>query len=148
MVTNFWVFQGIILINYLEKGKTITSIYYVSLLDFLNTQLQEKHVPYWPIKLFFFVKCTSSIHCNYGREINGFRSTYPPLPRIPILRDWTNAIIQKDQQTSAALDEVSKPKSRLRLKIKCFIFVGFFPIISRKFKRYSDKRYIKKMMNY
>lgn len=42
MATVFWDSQGIIFIDYLEKGKTITGNYYSSLLDKLNTELPEK----------------------------------------------------------------------------------------------------------
>jgi len=42
MPTVFWDSQGIIFINYLEKGKTITGASYSSLLDRLKTELQEK----------------------------------------------------------------------------------------------------------
>lgn len=42
MATVFWDSQGIILIDYLQKGKTITGAYYSSLLDRLKTELQEK----------------------------------------------------------------------------------------------------------
>ena len=43
MATVFWDSQGIILIDYLEKGKTITGQYYSLLLDRLKTELDEKH---------------------------------------------------------------------------------------------------------
>jgi len=42
MATVFWDSQGIILIDYMEKGKTITGAYYSSILDRLKTELQEK----------------------------------------------------------------------------------------------------------
>lgn len=42
MATVFWDSQGIILIDYLKKGKTISGAYYSSLLDLLETELQEK----------------------------------------------------------------------------------------------------------
>ena len=42
MATVFWDSQGVILIDYIEKGKTITGAYYSSLLDRLKTELQEK----------------------------------------------------------------------------------------------------------
>jgi histone-lysine N-methyltransferase SETMAR len=42
MATVFWDSQGIILINYLEKGKTITGASYSSLLDRVKTKLHEK----------------------------------------------------------------------------------------------------------
>ena len=42
MATVFWDSQGIILVDYLEKGKTITGGYYATLLDRLNSEIKEK----------------------------------------------------------------------------------------------------------
>ncbi|GFV41676.1 histone-lysine N-methyltransferase SETMAR [Trichonephila clavipes] len=42
MATVFWDNHGVILIDYLQKGKTITGAYYVSLLDKLKAELAEK----------------------------------------------------------------------------------------------------------
>ena len=42
MATVFWDSQGIILIDYLGKGKTITRTYYASLLARLKAELQKK----------------------------------------------------------------------------------------------------------
>ena len=42
MATVFWDSHGIILIDYLQNGKTITGAYYASLLDKLKAELAEK----------------------------------------------------------------------------------------------------------
>ena len=42
MVTVFWDNHGVILIDYLQKGKPITGAYYASLLDKLKAELVEK----------------------------------------------------------------------------------------------------------
>lgn len=42
MATVFWDSRGIILIDYLQKGKTITGTYYASLLDKLMAEIAEK----------------------------------------------------------------------------------------------------------
>ena len=42
MATVFWDLQGIIFVDYMEKGKTIAGTYYSSLLDRLKIELQEK----------------------------------------------------------------------------------------------------------
>ena len=42
METVFWDSRGVILIDYLQKGKTITGAYYTSLLDKLKAELAEK----------------------------------------------------------------------------------------------------------
>ena len=42
MATVFWDSYGVILIDHLQKGKTITGAYYASLLDKLKAELAEK----------------------------------------------------------------------------------------------------------
>jgi [histone H3]-lysine36 N-dimethyltransferase SETMAR len=42
MVTVFWDSYGIVLIDYLEKGKTITGVYYASLIDKLKAEIAKK----------------------------------------------------------------------------------------------------------
>lgn len=42
MATVFWDFKGILLIDYLQKGKTINSEYYCNILDQLNVKIREK----------------------------------------------------------------------------------------------------------
>jgi hypothetical protein len=42
MVTAFWDSYGILLIDYLEKGKSITGVYYASLLDKLKAELRQR----------------------------------------------------------------------------------------------------------
>ena len=44
MATIFWDSYGIILIDYLQKGKTITGEYYTSLLDLFDAILKEKRL--------------------------------------------------------------------------------------------------------
>lgn len=43
MATVFWDARGIILIDYLEKGKTITGEYYASLLGQLKEEIKKNH---------------------------------------------------------------------------------------------------------
>jgi len=42
MATVFWDAKGIIMIDYLEKGHTITALYYASLLDRLAAEIRDK----------------------------------------------------------------------------------------------------------
>ena len=42
MATVFWDSHGVILIDYLQKGKTLTGAYYASLLDKLKNEIAEK----------------------------------------------------------------------------------------------------------
>lgn len=61
MATVFWDSQGIIFIDYLEKGKTITGAYYSSLLDRLKTELQKKNAHDWPTKKSFSITTTHQL---------------------------------------------------------------------------------------
>ena len=45
MASVFWDAHGILFIDYLEKGKTINSDYYMALLDWLNAEIKKKR-PY------------------------------------------------------------------------------------------------------
>ena len=42
MASIFWDAKGVLLIDYLEKGKTINSEYYCNLLDQLDKNIREK----------------------------------------------------------------------------------------------------------
>jgi len=42
MTSVFWYARGIIYINYLQKGRTITGTYYSALLDRLVDEIKEK----------------------------------------------------------------------------------------------------------
>ncbi|QQP42126.1 Putative DD34D transposase, partial [Caligus rogercresseyi] len=46
MASVFWDAHGIIFIDYLEKGKTINSDYYIALLELLNDDIVEKTTPF------------------------------------------------------------------------------------------------------
>ena len=57
MATVFWDARGIILIDYLEKDKTITGVYYASLLEQLKEEIKKNdHI--WREKKFFFTTTT------------------------------------------------------------------------------------------
>ena len=53
MATLFWDSRGVILIDYLQKGKTITGAYYASLLDKLKAELAEKRPHFQKKKILF-----------------------------------------------------------------------------------------------
>uniref|UniRef100_A0A0K2SWW6 Histonelysine Nmethyltransferase SETMARlike [Hydra vulgaris] n=1 Tax=Lepeophtheirus salmonis TaxID=72036 RepID=A0A0K2SWW6_LEPSM len=82
MATVFWDSQGIILIDYLEKDKTIAGAYYSSLLDRLKTELQEKR-PQLSHKEVLFNHNNASAHISSVvvaklREIGFQLVSHPP----------------------------------------------------------------------
>lgn len=87
MVTVVWDLQGIILIHYLEKGKTITGIYYSLLWDRFETKLQEKCLPWWQ-------RISSCLSTTIGIRLPSFH--IPPFSRfdsvgllsVPDMKKW------------------------------------------------------------
>lgn len=61
MATVFWDAQGIIFIDYLQKGKTITGAYYASLLDKLSKEIEEKR-PHLKKKKILFHQDNAPVH--------------------------------------------------------------------------------------
>ena len=60
MASIFWDAKGVLLIDYLEKGKTINSEYYCNLLDQLDKNIREKRPVYRRKQSFFIRQCTCS----------------------------------------------------------------------------------------
>src|SRR5436190_23921294 len=63
MATVFWDSHGVILIDYLQKEKTITGAYYASLLDKLKAELAEKR-PHLQKKKILFHQDNASSHTS------------------------------------------------------------------------------------
>ena len=66
MAKIFWDSHGIILIDYLQEGKTITGEYYASLLDRFDGIMKEKRPHLAKKRAYPLRQCTSSheCHCN------------------------------------------------------------------------------------
>ncbi|XP_029155672.1 uncharacterized protein LOC114928587 [Nylanderia fulva] len=84
MATVFWDSHGVILIDYLQKGKTITKAYYASLLDKLKEELAGKR-PHLQKKKSCFTKTTHRLtpqrlpwrkSTNYGLNCLTIRLTH------------------------------------------------------------------------
>ena len=60
MTTVFWDSHGVLLIDYLQKGKTIAGAYYALLLDTLKAELAEKR-PQLQKKKILFHRLTSQL---------------------------------------------------------------------------------------
>jgi len=56
MATVFWGYKNVLLIDYLQKGKTINSKYYCSLLDQLHAKIHIKRHALKKRKESFFIK--------------------------------------------------------------------------------------------
>ena len=63
MATVFWDSHGVILIDYLQKGKTITGAYYASLLDKLKAKIAEK-LPHLQKKKILFYQDNAPSHTS------------------------------------------------------------------------------------
>ena len=69
MATAFWYSHGIILIDYLQKGKTITGAYYASLLDKLKAGLAEKRPHLQKKKIPIHQDLREQLFCGEKRRI-------------------------------------------------------------------------------
>jgi len=86
-LTVFWDSQGIILINYLEKGRTITGASYSSLLDRLKTELQEK-CPRLAHKKILFHHDNAPAHTSRVVAAKLMELGFQLVPHPPILQIW------------------------------------------------------------
>ena len=69
MATIFRDSHGIILIGYLQNGKTITGEYHASLLDRLDAILKERRPHLKKKSAFALRQCTSSHECHCNCQI-------------------------------------------------------------------------------
>lgn len=91
MATVFWDTKGAISVDYLEKGKTITSAYYSSLLVHSTKELKTKRAHFAKKKILFHrdnVPCHSSALA--ASKLKEFRyELLPHPPYFPDLPRWT-----------------------------------------------------------
>ena len=85
MATIFWDSHGIILIDYLQKGKTITGEYYDSLLDRIDAILKEKR-PHLTKKVLFHHDNVPA-HTSAIATAKLFNLLYEILPNPPYSPD-------------------------------------------------------------
>lgn len=86
MATVFWDSQGIILIDYLEKGKTITGQYYAALLDQLNDNIKEKR-PHLKKKKVLFLQDNAPVHTSTIAMAKFHELRFELLPHPPYSPD-------------------------------------------------------------
>ncbi|XP_036336279.1 histone-lysine N-methyltransferase SETMAR-like [Rhagoletis pomonella] len=86
MASIFWDAQGIIFINYLEKGKTITAEYYSSLLDTLDQNIKQKR-PHLKKKKILFHHDNAPSHSSWKTQEKINELGYELLPHPPYSPD-------------------------------------------------------------
>lgn len=86
MATVFWDAHGIILIDYLKKGKSITGQYYVALLDQLNNEIKEKR-PHLARKKVLFHHDNAPAHSSAIATAKLVELRYELLPHPPYSPD-------------------------------------------------------------
>ena len=86
MATVFWDSHGILLIDYLEKGKTITGEYYAALLDQLNDKIKEKR-QYLKKKKVLFLQDNAPVHTSTIAMAKFHELRYELLPHPPYSPD-------------------------------------------------------------
>ena len=70
MASVFWDAHGIIFIEYLEKGRTITGAYYAALLDRLTNEIRKKRPHLKKKKSFFMMTMQHLTHRTLHRQKN------------------------------------------------------------------------------
>lgn len=86
MATVFWDARGIILIDYLEKGKTITGTYYASLLDQLIEKIKEKR-PHMTKKKVLFLQDNAPSHTSAVATAKLVQLKFEMVPHPPYSPD-------------------------------------------------------------
>lgn len=86
MATVFWDSHGVIFIDYLEKGKTITGQYYANLLDKFNAELMEKR-PHLKKKKVLFHHDNAPAHSSAVATAKLAELRYELLPHPPYSPD-------------------------------------------------------------
>lgn len=86
MATVFWDARGVIFIDYLQKGKTITGEYYASLLDQLNEKLKEKR-PHLARKKVLFHHDNAPAHSSAIATAKLVELRFEILPHAPYSPD-------------------------------------------------------------
>lgn len=86
MATVFWDAQGIIFIDFLQKGKTINGEYYASLLDQLNKEIKTKR-PHLAKKKILFHHDNAPAHSSAIATAKLVELRYEVLPHPPYSPD-------------------------------------------------------------
>ena len=86
MATVFWDSQGVIYIDYLEKDKTITGLYYAELLGRFDAELQKKR-PHLAKKKVLFHHDNAPAHTSAFVAAKLVESRYELLPYPPYSLD-------------------------------------------------------------
>ena len=86
MASVFWDAHGILFINYLEKGKTINSDYYMTLLDRLSAEIKTKR-PHMQKKKVLFHQDNAPCHKTMKTMVKLNELSFELLPQLPCSPD-------------------------------------------------------------
>ena len=100
MASVFWDAHGILFIDYLEKGKTINSDYYMALLDWLSAKIKKKRTHMQKKKVLFHqanAPCHKSMKTMVKfNELSFELLPHPPYsPNLPLSDYWLFAGLKK-----------------------------------------------------
>jgi Transposase. len=82
MTTVFWDSQGVIYIDYLEKGKMVTGLYYAEILGQFDTELQKKY-SHLEKKKVLFQHDNTPAHASTVATAKLVELHYELLPHLP-----------------------------------------------------------------
>ena len=86
MASVFWDAHGILFIDYLEEGKTITSDYYMALLDQLSAEIKKK-LPHLQKKRVLFHQDNAPCHKSTKTMVKLNKLSFKLLPQPPYSSD-------------------------------------------------------------
>ena len=86
MASVFWDVLGILFIDYLRKGKTINSDYYMVLLDRLSAEIKKKR-PHMQKKKVLFQQDNASCHKSMKTMVKLNKLSFELLPHPPYSPD-------------------------------------------------------------
>ena len=86
MASLFWDLHGILFINYLEKGRTINSDYYMALLDRLSAEIKKKR-PHMQKKKMLFHQDNAPCHKSMKKMVKLNKLRFELLPHPPYSPD-------------------------------------------------------------
>ena len=125
MASIFWDAHCILFIDYLEKGKTINSDYYMALLDRLSVEIERKR-PHMQKKKVLFHQGNALCHESKKTIVKLNKLSFESLPRPPYCLDlapsdyWLFADLKNPQEKRyvSNVEVILKLRPILRAKMK------------------------------
>ena len=136
MATVFWDAQGILFIDYLEKGRTINNKYYIPLLMHLKEEITTKKWPHLKKKKVLFHQDNALCHKSIASTAKLHELHFELLPHPPYSPDLapSNYWLFCRSQKNAPGKEIWLPMKKCYQKLKSILR----PKTNRSYKKASN----------